>query len=297
MEALEAFDYATFSGRNLGFVTAQEQERLRESTVFVCGVGGMGGACVLALVRAGVGRLVLADIDHFEISNLNRQVFAFTDTVGEHKAEATAERCRRINPQLDLTVLRGDWPDHVEAAVRGSGAVVNGTDDLAASLLLYRTSRRLQRSVVDAYASPLPSVYVTRPHEPMPEERLGYPTQDTAWDRVDEAQRRAAFLCEAEHVLLHSSSRTYIDMGLAADVAAGRRSRMSFAPMVITTGMLMAYETIALLLGRPTACDCRGWFFNPYTARVEHPRNALAAAVLRPLVRHGIRRLLDGAAA
>lgn len=297
MEALASFDYATFSGRNLGFVTAQEQERLRQSTVFVCGVGGMGGACVQALARAGVGRLVLADVDHFEVSNLNRQVFAFTDTVGEHKADATAQQCLRINPGLDVTVLREDWPVHAADAVSRSGAVVNGTDDLAASLLLYRTARRLGRSVVDAYASPLPSVYVTRPHEPMPEERMGYPTLDTDWDRISEEQRRAAFLREAEHVLLHSSSRRYIDLGLAADVAAGKRSRMSFAPMVITTGMLMAYETIALLLDRSTACDCRGWFFNPHAARVERPRGVVATALLRPLVRHGLKRLMQGAGA
>jgi hypothetical protein len=296
METLDPFDYATFTGRNLGFVDAREQQRLKESSVFVCGVGGMGGACVLALARAGIGRLVLADIDRFEISNLNRQVFAFTDTVGEHKAQATAERCLRINPQLDITVLGADWPDRVEEAVGRSGVVVNGTDDLAASLLLYRTSRRLGRAVVDAYASPLPSVYVTRPHEPMPEQRLGYPTPDTPWNRVDECQRQAAFLCEAEYVLLHSSSRHYIDLGLAAEVAAGRRSRMSFAPMVITTGMLMAYETIAALLDRPSATDCRGWFFNPHAARVERPRTALTAAMLRPLVRYGLRRLLAGTA-
>lgn len=295
MEALDAFDYATFAGRNLGFVTAQEQQRLRDATVFVCGVGGMGGACVFALARAGVGRMVLADVDHFEISNLNRQVFAFLDTIGQHKAEATAELCRRINPELDITVLRGDWPTQADEAIGRSGVVVNGTDDLSASLLLYRTSRRLERSVVDAYASPLPSVFVTRPHEPMPEQRLHYPTRQTAWNEVNDDQRRAAFLREAEHVLLHSSSRKYIDLGLAAEVAAGRRSRMSFAPMVITTGMLMAYETIALLLERQTACDCRGWFFNPYDARVERPRGVLAAAMLRPLVRRGLRKLLEGA--
>ncbi|MET3931154.1 ThiF family adenylyltransferase [Lysobacter soli] len=296
MEMVGSFDYASFSGRNLGFITAPEQDRLRQSTVFVCGVGGMGGACVQALVRAGVGRLVLADVDHFELSNLNRQVFAFTDTVGEHKAEATAAQCRRINPDLDILLLREDWPVHAEDCVSRSGAVVNGTDDLAASLLLYRTSRRLGRPVVDAYASPLPSVYVTRPHEAMPEERLGYPTRGTAWDALSDDQRREAFLREAEYVLLHSSSRKYIDLGLAAEVAAGQRSRMSFAPMVITTGMLMAYETIALLLGRTSVCDCRGWFFNPYAARVEHPRNPFAAALLRPLVRYGVRRLLEGAA-
>ena len=67
---------------------------------------------------------------------------------------------------------------------------------------------------------------------------------------------------------------------------------MSFAPMVINTGTLMAYETIGLLLNRPSATDERGWFFNPYTARVEHPRNPLVAAILSPLVRRALANLV-----
>ena len=88
MEDMTAFDYAEFTTRNLGFLTPAEQAALREGAVFVAGVGGMGGACFLALVRAGVGRFAVCDIDVFETSNLNRQVFAFTDTVGQDKAEA-----------------------------------------------------------------------------------------------------------------------------------------------------------------------------------------------------------------
>jgi len=78
----------------------------------------------------------------------------------------------------------------------------------------------------------------------------------------------------------------------AAEVAAGRRSRMSFAPMVISTGMLMAYESVALLLDKPTGTDNRGWFLNPYKPAVERPRAAIIAAVLRPLVRRFLDRIM-----
>ena len=94
-----AFTYDEFTTRNIGFVTEAEQQALRAATVFVCGTGGMGGACVFALARAGVGNLVLADIDNFEVSNLNRQAFAFMNTVDRHKAEATRDICMTINPK------------------------------------------------------------------------------------------------------------------------------------------------------------------------------------------------------
>lgn len=286
-----SFDYAAFTTRNIGFVTEPEQAALRAATVFVCGTGGMGGACVLALARMGVGRLILADIDEFEVSNMNRQVFAQADTIGRHKAEASADICRAINPDLDITVHRDDWPDHARAAIDRAAIVVNGTDDLGASLLLYRTARAAGRTMIDAYAAPLPSIYVTQATDPMPEERMGYPTVGTAWDAITKDQRDRALLCELEHVVLHSSARHHIDLDLAGEVAAGRRSRMSFAPMVITTGMLMAYEVANGILGRPHGADCRGWFLNPYAGKVERPRGALATALMRPLVRRFLRRM------
>jgi hypothetical protein len=286
------FNYAEFTTRNIGFVSATEQERLRQACVFVCGTGGMGGAALMGLARAGVGKLIVADIDVFEISNLNRQLFAFTDTVGRPKAEAAAEAAHRINPELEMEVLGPEWPDAIERIAARAQIIVNGTDDLAASLLLYRTARARRLPVIDAYASPLPSIYVTRPGDAMPEERLGYPTIDKAWNAVTKQDREAAFQCEIMHVLVHSSSRHHIDLAAAAEVAAGRRSRMSFAPMVISTGMLMAYEAVALLLGKPTGTDNRGWFLNPYKPAVERPRPAIIAAVLRPLVRRFLDRMM-----
>lgn len=290
-----SFSYAEFTNRNLGFVDAAGQEKLRHATVFVCGTGGMGGAAVLALARAGVGRLILADIDTFEIGNMNRQVFAFTETVGKHKAEATAEIVKTINPEIETTVYKDDWPDHVAESVAAGAVTINGTDDLAAGLLLYRTARAAGKTVIDAYASSLPSVYVTRPSDPMPEERLGYPTIGTAWNALTQDQRGKAFMAEIEHVMVHSSARKYIDMALAGEMAAGKRKRMSFAPMVITTGMLMAYETIAIILGQTTKTDCRGWFFNPYEGKVERPLPSLLSAIITPIARKQIAKLVGAA--
>ena len=286
------FDRAAFVTRNLGFVTEEEQARLATARVFVCGTGGMGGAAIQSLIRAGVGRLTLADLDAFEVSNLNRQVFATLDTLDRDKAEATRDACLRINPEARIEVPGANWTDQAKRLVTEADVVVNGTDDLGASLLLYRTARAAGRPVIDAYAAPLPSVYVTRPGRPMPEERLGYPTLATPWNRLTAEQRSAAFLREAEYVLTHSSSRRHVDLRLAGEVAAGRRSRMSWAPMVISTGTLMAYEALALALGRTTATDERGWFLNPVAGRVERPRPAAVAAVLRPLVRRALGRMM-----
>ncbi|KPH81599.1 ThiF family adenylyltransferase [Bosea vaviloviae] len=290
----EPFAYATFTTRNIGFVSAQEQEKLREARIFVCGVGGMGGAAFMALVRAGVGHFVIADIDRFETSNLNRQVFATAATLGLGKAQAAAEAARQINPLVEIEVLGAEWIDQLPAIAARCAVLVNGMDDIAAGVQLYREAKRAGATVIDAYMSPLPSVIVVRPDDPRPEERLGFPTLGKDWRAIDEADKRAAMLCEVEHVMLHSRSRHHVDLAIAAEVAAGRRSRMSFAPMVITTGMMMAYEAIALVLGKTSGTDCRGWFFNPHKPAVERPWPAPIAALLRPLVRRALRQMMAG---
>jgi sulfur carrier protein ThiS adenylyltransferase len=78
-------------------------ERLRQSSVGILGAGGLGSNVAAALVRAGVGRLIVADHDRVEISNLNRQHF-FLDQVGKPKVEALAETLSRINPHIQLTL-------------------------------------------------------------------------------------------------------------------------------------------------------------------------------------------------
>ncbi|MBI1685580.1 ThiF family adenylyltransferase [Caulobacter hibisci] len=291
---MNEFDYAEFTTRNIGFVTPEEQARLRSGAVFVAGVGGMGGACFQALVRAGVGRFAVCDIDVFETSNLNRQVFAFTDTVGRDKAEAACEAARRINPDVEIERLGGEWVDRLDDLCARYRVIVNGTDDIAAGVALYRAAQAAGATVIDAYASPLPSVIVVRPEDPRPEARLGYPTRGKALDAITPEDLGQSFLKELEYVLTHSSAARHVDLGVAAAVAAGKAKRMSFAPMVIGTGCLMAYEALWLLMGRRSATDCRGWFLNGFAGRVEKPAPWPVAVVKGALVRAFMARMMKG---
>jgi molybdopterin/thiamine biosynthesis adenylyltransferase len=287
------FNYSEFVQRNLGFVNEAEQQRLREASILCCGVGGMGGACLQSLVRAGVGNIVVADFDVFEVSNMNRQVFANLDTVGVGKTEATMAQLRRINPELNIRALGAEWPEQLDELLARHKVVINGMDDLAAGLALYRKAKEHGATVVDAYTAPLPSVFVTAPADPRPEERLSFPSLGRDWRTLPQDVRQACFGKEIEYVLVHSSAAHHVDLDVAKGLLAGTRKRMSFAPMVITTGNLMAFEVIKLLLGRPHAGP-RGYFFNPWAMAVEKPHGTLVAALRRFLVRRFIDRLMRG---
>ena len=103
-------------------------EKLRGSSVIVCGCGAVGGYVIEGLVRAGVGKLRVVDGDVFSGSNLNRQILCTTDTVGRKKSEVACERARSINPDIDIEgmdlfvtrdtvpdILEGDWDVLVDA--------------------------------------------------------------------------------------------------------------------------------------------------------------------------------------
>lgn len=286
------FSYDEFVTRNIGFVTEAEQRALRGAELLVLGVGGMGGACVQALARAGVGGFGLADFDAFEVSNLNRQVFANLDTVGTGKVEATVAQLRRINPELRLATWGAEWVGRLDELLARYKIVVNGMDDVGAALALYRKAREHGATVIDAYTAPLPSVTVVAPDDPRPEERLGFPTIGIAPSAVTPQALRECVTREIEYVLANSSSARHVDLDIAKDLVSGKRKRMSFAPMVITTGNLMAFEAIKLLLGRARPAGPRGYFFNPWTLRVETPRGRIAGAVALFLVRRFLARLM-----
>jgi tRNA A37 threonylcarbamoyladenosine dehydratase len=80
-------------------------EILKNSTVAVLGIGGVGAMSVEALARTGVGRIILIDKDAVDITNINRQIHALTTTIGQKKADLMVERVKLINPEIEAIAL------------------------------------------------------------------------------------------------------------------------------------------------------------------------------------------------
>lgn len=78
--------------------------KLKDSSVGIAGLGGLGSNVAISLSRAGIGKLVLVDFDKVEESNLNRQYY-FKDQIGDKKTEAIKENIKRINPWVKLEIL------------------------------------------------------------------------------------------------------------------------------------------------------------------------------------------------
>ncbi len=115
------------------------QERLRRASVAVIGCGGLGSAAVNMLARSGVGRIIVADRDHVELSNLQRQVmFGEADAAAATpKVVAAARAIAGINSEvLVLPVLAEVGPLNVEEIISGADVVIDATDNFATRFLL-----------------------------------------------------------------------------------------------------------------------------------------------------------------
>jgi molybdopterin/thiamine biosynthesis adenylyltransferase len=83
-------------------IGVEGQENLRDSSVLVVGVGGLGSPAALYLAGAGVGRLGIVDGDDLQLSNLQRQILHTTSRVGERKVLSAAATIRRLNPEVNV---------------------------------------------------------------------------------------------------------------------------------------------------------------------------------------------------
>ncbi|MCM1125991.1 MAG: tRNA threonylcarbamoyladenosine dehydratase [Lachnospiraceae bacterium] len=86
-------------------LSEEQMQRLEAAHVAVFGIGGVGGCVVEALARSGVGHLTLVDHDVLSVSNLNRQIIATREHIGEFKTDVMKERILSINPEAEVCVF------------------------------------------------------------------------------------------------------------------------------------------------------------------------------------------------
>lgn len=135
--------------RNRDTVSTEEQLRLASSTVAVIGAGGLGGHVIHLLARIGVGRLIVVDCDCFDETNLNRQIFCTTDSIGKPKAHIAAVWVQAINPGVEVSA---HWARMEEAnlpqLLAGAAVVVDGLDNIRDRLVLEKGARRMRVPLV-----------------------------------------------------------------------------------------------------------------------------------------------------
>lgn len=84
----------------------EDLEKLKNSKVCICGIGGVGSFVMEALARIGIGNITIIDKDKVDVTNINRQIIATVDSVNKDKVECGKERIESINPNIKVQVIK-----------------------------------------------------------------------------------------------------------------------------------------------------------------------------------------------
>ena len=117
-------------------------ERLRNASVLVFGVGGVGSHCIEALARSGVGHLTIVDNDVVSVTNINRQSIALHSTVGRYKTEVMKEKIRDIDPEIKVNTYETFiLSDNVAQVMTGDeDYIIDAVDTVTAKLSIVQTA-------------------------------------------------------------------------------------------------------------------------------------------------------------
>jgi adenylyltransferase/sulfurtransferase len=129
------------------------QARICDARVLVVGAGGLGCPVALYLGAAGVGRLVLADGDTVDLTNLQRQIGHSTAAIGENKADSLARSVRAINPQIDVQPMPQTLANAaLLESVAAVDLVVDASDNFATRHAVNRACVALGKPLVSGAA-------------------------------------------------------------------------------------------------------------------------------------------------
>ena len=245
---VQEFNYAEAFERNLGWLTSEEQKRLQKSWVAIAGMGGAGGAQAQALARLGVGGFKIADGDHFELSNFNRQTGATTETLGEPKVKVLRKMILCINPEAQVETFSADISkENIDSFLKSVDLVIDGIDffEQEAKFLLFKKSYELGLPTLTS--CPLgfgASLIIFSPQGMRAEDYF-----DLREGMSEKEQRLAlAFGLSPSPLCLKYMDRKALDLE--------ERRAASVFPGLLLVGALAAAEAVKILTGKGRVYSC-----------------------------------------
>jgi molybdopterin/thiamine biosynthesis adenylyltransferase len=274
----DSFSYAEAFSRNLGWLADHEQETLRQKTVAIAGMGGVGGVHLLTLARLGIGGFRIADFDRFDLANFNRQIGASVSTLGLPKADVLERMVLDINPELRLERFdEGVSAANIDAFLDGAHVYVDGLDFFAFSarrLVFAECARRGIPAITVAPVGMGAALLVFMPGRMSFEEYF-------QWQDHDENEMALRFLVGLTPAGLH---RGYL-VDLSRVDMARRRTPSTVMGCQLAAG-IAATETLKILLHRGPVHAA------PWAMQFDAYRNKVARTWRPGGNRHPVQRLM-----
>lgn len=138
--------------RNELAIGVEGLEKMKNSTVAVLGVGGVGTFAAEALARSGVGRIILVDKDDVDITNVNRQIIALLSTIGQPKVDLMKDRINDINPECEVIALKMFYTEETyeQFFEYGLDFVVDASDTISYKIHLMKECLRRNIPIISS---------------------------------------------------------------------------------------------------------------------------------------------------
>ena len=232
--------------RNYGVLSTTEQQRIREGRVAIIGCGGIGGVLAVVLARSGVERFLLVEPDSYELSNMNRQIACFCDTLGTNKAVCIAEDIRRINSAAEVEVVqRALTVDDVDHVAEWGDVIAPVMDEWPLSLTVLEVVRKTKPAIMAYPVGALGRACVFTAESPTVAECLAMP-YGYGYEKLKEyTERRGARRLLQYYMTEGEWSEEWFDRWVD-----GELPHAQLATVVWLTACFAAQEILKLLSGR-----------------------------------------------
>lgn len=232
--------------RALLFLSQEELNKIRSQTIAIAGFGGVGAIVAELLARWGINKFRLLDKDKYDVTNINRQIFATPNNLGCYKAEVAAKRIKEINPYCDLEMVICDKLNKVTAdkLIKGADIVLMETDTPSSSLLLHTFAKRHKVLLINGHCY---QVVKGKIHI--------FDYRDPKQRDFDEPTRFKIINSLAQS-LLDMTKKPFDEM-TDTEIEELDNNFPSYPTLNFTTnlvGCLVVAETINLILGKTTPC-------------------------------------------
>src|SRR5690554_6248850 len=117
--------------------------KLKNATVAVIGIGGVGGTAANCLVRSGIGNLIICDYDYIEETNINRQIIANNNNIGSMKTDVLEQMLLDINPECKIRKISSPYNENI--FTNDNIYVIDAIDDIKSKILLIKNC--LQKNI------------------------------------------------------------------------------------------------------------------------------------------------------
>ena len=127
--------------RIIDLIGIDNYEKLAKQNILIIGLGGVGGYAFEALLRSGIRHMTIVDFDHFEKSNLNRQIYALQQTIGQKKCQVALQRATDINPEAQIKIIEEKWTaaSITNELLKDYDYIIDACDDVSVKIALIKT--------------------------------------------------------------------------------------------------------------------------------------------------------------